>query len=164
MDDDWDETARGVGWVAREAARLEFAAAQLEAKLIMSDQAIVVIAGQGWSATRDACRAMLAERIGRGSYRLAAPHVIAVYEELLRTLAAADQLMTKRNHVMHALWWEPDDAGVYETMLVRRWGQWRSDAWNVEDLGRLRADLQAATEAIDQARDFVDEVNDQHLE
>src|SRR5947209_6674038 len=101
----YDEIALAVGRVAIQAAWVEYYAALLAAELIGAARAEVYVFGQTWSATYDGLRALIKDRVADAVDDAEGRTIdIPFYRETLGHLAKANELMTQRGNVVHALW------------------------------------------------------------
>jgi hypothetical protein len=151
--------AEHVGWVAIEAARLEYFAGWLEVTLLCSTSAHPVVAGQGWTATHQACVTLHKKRFDSAVAKGAPQTEIALYEGILGTLQAADARMADRAQIVHSLW---GLGGGLDTTLYKRWDRVRYSAWGADDLADRRTRLRSVTHEVVDAVDEFDALARSH--
>jgi hypothetical protein len=138
------EIATAIGWVAIEAARLEYATAWVYANLIGPVVGEQLALGQNWATIKQGIEVLTKTRARRSLHNI---QMQELYGNIRSVLKAADALQGARAEVIHGHRIAAvAEAGALAVARPKRWGATVFKLWKMDDLVDLRAKLAAAAD------------------
>lgn len=146
------EVACAIGELAIESARLERLTTTVIGRLLCSDVGTDVVGGQSWNLLASMCATLVASRAAQflpsphGSH----PRHDEALQKLPGLVTRANELMGKRNELVHGAWFFTTDAGTeqveVETLRVKAGRPPKMATWTLDQIRKTHEDLEQVTD------------------
>ncbi len=146
------EVACAIGELAIESARLERLTTTVIGWLLCSDIGTDVVGGQSWNLLASMCATLVASRAAQLSPSPHGSHPLhdEALQQLPELVARANELMRKRNELVHGAWFFTTDVATgqveVETLRVKAGRPPMMATWTLDQIRKVHEDLEHVTD------------------